>query len=164
MTFKTLSLALATALSLTTPTLASGVEHVMEVEGWDIYVDHGENLGCFMHAEFDDGTSFRIGFMNGGTSAYLFALNSDWDFFEAGEDYALTAVLNDNAFEGIGTGAELDGVPGIDIAFDSEEFAAELLEGGGVLTILMDDTEMYSLDMEGSGEAFLAAAFCEAAQ
>lgn len=159
MKFKALRLALALA-AMAPGAVAAETEHVGEIAGWDVYVDHGEGLGCFIHSEFDDGTSFRIGFQNNGESAYLFALNPDWDFFETGAEYALTADVDGAAFEGIGVGTELEGVPGIDIAFDNEDFA-NLLTEGSVLTVAFDDAELYALDISGADEAILMAVLCE---
>ena len=112
----------AVALTSAGPSAAQSLEYWGEAGGWDVLVDPSLGDGCLIQAAYQDGSIVRIGFDLNVTEGYLTAFNEAWGDIEEGASYDVTFALDGEIYEGTATGMYLEGVPGADIYFDSEDF------------------------------------------
>lgn len=154
---------LAACLGLTTMVSAQELVTYSTVGVWDVLVDPSVQNGCLINAQFEDGSDVRIGFENNGESGYLMALNDGWEGIEDGADYALTLDVDGSSYEGTGTGIHLDGLPGVDIGFDSVEFLLDIAVKR-TLTLSHDGEEVMAIDLTDSFAALEEAIACQEAQ
>jgi hypothetical protein len=61
-----------------------------DVGGWDILVDTSQNNSCFMIAEYEGGTTLRVGFDASNDSVQFVIGNPDWRSIEHGKLYDLS--------------------------------------------------------------------------
>lgn len=148
---------------LTLPVAAQDLVHWGEAGGWDVLVDPTVGNGCLISSDFEDGSSVRIGIDGVKGDGYVMAFNAAWGDIEEGKLYPISFDLDGETYEGEATGAWLDDVPGVDIAFDSEEFIMDLALKH-TLTLSHDGEEVMAIELEGSLAGLDAALTCQDAQ
>jgi hypothetical protein len=157
---------LLAALALTAaclPATAQNLEQWGEAGGWDILVDPTVGNGCLMSSEFEDGSIVRIGIDATKDEGYLMAFNASWGDIEEGETYPIAFDLDGELYEGEAKGVWLGGTPGVDIAFDSEDFLLDLVQRS-TMTLLSGGDEVMAIDLSGSLEGLEEAIACQEAQ
>lgn len=146
---KALIAASAVVLASSGAVVAQSLEYWGEAGGWDVLVDPTLGDGCLIQAAYEDGSLVRIGFDLNEAQGYVTAFNDAWGDIEEGATYDVTFALDGEVYEGTATGIYLEGVPGADIYFDSEDFlfdiaARQTMElsnvNGAVMTIDLGGT------------------------
>ncbi len=155
--------AAATFVAFSVPAVADDLVTYDTVGVWAILVDPAVGNGCLINAEFEDGSDVRIGFENNGESGYLMAMNKAWEGIEDGTEYPITIDVDGSAYEGSGTGLHLDGLPGVDISFDTVDFLMDVALKQ-TLTLSNEEGEVMSIDLADSHSALEAAIACQEAQ
>jgi hypothetical protein len=82
--------------------------------------------GCLIQSEFTDGSVVSVGFDNNAGIGYLTAFNMAWGDIEEGATYPVTCALDGEPYEAEAAGMSLNGVPGADIYFNSEDFMFDI--------------------------------------
>jgi hypothetical protein len=65
------------------------------VDSWQVRVDTTLNYGCFIMAEYEQGSVLRIGFDPSSDGAYLLITNERWRSIEQGKEYTLVLQFDD---------------------------------------------------------------------
>lgn len=130
---------------------------------WDILVDPTVGNGCLINAAFEDGSDVRVGFAPDTGFGYILALNDGWEGVEDDVVYPVSMDVDGTVYEGEGTGIHIDGLPGVDIAFDSADFLMDVATKQ-TLTLSTDAGEIMSIDLTDSLRALEAAIECQEAQ
>lgn len=139
----------AVLLIWTTGTFAQGLEQWGTAGGWDIMVDKTLDSGCFIQAEYDNGSLVRIGIDKSKGVGYVTAFNEAWGDIEEGITYPIEFDLDGERFEGEAIGLVLDGVPGADIHFDNEDFFWSIMKKY-VMTIYNQNGEVMAISLDGT--------------
>lgn len=134
-----------------------------EAGGWDVLIDPTVGNGCLISSEFEDGSTVRIGIDAEKDEGYVMALNVAWGEIVEGQTYPVTFDLDGEAYEGEAKGTWLNGTPGVDIAFDSEDFILDLAQKN-TMALSHDGEEVMSIDLSGSFEGLEEAIACQEAQ
>ncbi|WP_022703281.1 hypothetical protein [Pseudorhodobacter ferrugineus] len=157
---------LLSAVALTALTLPAAAQDLIkwgEAGGWDVLVDPTVGNGCLISSEFEDGSVVRVGIDAEKGEGYVMAFNAAWGEIVEGDTYPITFDLDGEKYEGQATGIWLDDAPGIDIAFDSEEFVMDLAQKQ-TMTLSHDGEDVMSIDLSGSYEGLVQALACQDAQ
>jgi len=117
--------------------------------GWDILIDKTLNNGCFMQAEFQDGSLVRMGIDKEAGGGYVTAFNDAWGDIEDGGEYDISFDLDGELYNGEAKGIYLAGAPGADISFDSDDFFWDLMRKN-VMTLIHDGEEVMTISLEGT--------------
>jgi len=136
---------------------------VGEVGPWGVYVDPTLGNGCLINAEFEDGSDVRIGFDVESEGAYMIAANPAWGEIVEGETYPLSFDLDGSEYEGEGTGIYIDGLPGVDIAFESVDLLVDIA-ARQTLTLRSQGEAVMAIDLTDSAEALVMAIECQEKQ
>lgn len=139
----------AAALALGTATQAQEVIYWGEAGGWDILIDTTVGDGCLIEAEYNNGSTIRIGLLPEHGSGYVAAFNRGWGDIEHGEEYPLLFELDREEYEGEGYGVWLDGVPGVIIEFDSVDFLEDIARRNW-MTFYSTEGEVMSISLDGT--------------
>lgn len=156
-----LPLLAVTALAL--PATAQDLVKWGEAGGWDVMVDPTVGNGCLITSEFEDGSTVRLGLNITTEEGYLMAFNAAWGAIVEGETYAVSFDLDGEEYEGDATGVWLDGIPGVDIAFDTEDFIMDMATKN-TMTLSHDGDEVMAIDLSGSFAGLEGAIACQEAQ
>ncbi len=116
---------------------------------WDILIDHSVGSGCFIQAEFDNGSLVRIGLDREKGEAYMTAFHDDWQGIEEGTTYGIAFDIDGASYDGEAVGIYLNGVPGADIYFDNEEFFLDIM-AGNVMTLYNENGEVMAISLAGT--------------
>lgn len=127
---------------------------------WDVLVDPTIGNGCLINAEFEDGSDVRIGFDPEQGNGYLMAMNAAWGDIEDDKTYPVSFDVDGQVYEGEGKGLHLDGLPGVDISFDSADFLMDIAQKQ-TLTLSNAAGEVMSIDLTDSYAALEAAIACQ---
>lgn len=149
----------ASALCLTTA-YAQELEAWGYAEGWDIMIDSSMGDGCLIQAEYQDGSTVRIGFDRNQGTGYVAAFNDNWGGIEEGEIYNILFELDGQEYEGEAKGIYLNGVPGADINFTNEEFLFDIAKKY-TMTLYNENGEVMSIDLAGTYVALEGAIECQ---
>ncbi len=79
---------------------------------------------------------------------------------EVGETYPITFDLDGEAYDGEAVGFHLDGLPGADISFDSEEFFYDIM-AKNVMTLYNENGEVMAISLAGTMVALDAMLVCQ---
>ncbi|MDN5788993.1 hypothetical protein [Pseudorhodobacter sp.] len=154
------------ALALTLLSLPASAQDLVkwgEAGGWDIMVDPTVGNGCLIMSAFEDGSTVRVGLDAEQDNGYVMAFNDAWGEIVEGQTYPISFDLDGAGYEGEATGVWLDGTPGVEIAFDSEDFILDMARKQ-TLTLSHDGEEVMSIDLTGSFEGLEQAIACQEAQ
>ena len=130
---------------------------------WDILIDPTIGNGCLINATFEDGSDVRIGFAPDTGFGYLLALNDGWEDVEDDVMYPVSMDVDGAVYEGEGKGIHIDGLPGVDIEFDSADFLMDVATKQ-TLTLSTDAGEIMSIDLTDTLRALEEAIACQEAQ
>ncbi|NEX47982.1 hypothetical protein [Pseudotabrizicola algicola] len=130
---------------------------------WDILVDPTIGNGCLINAVFEDGSDVRIGFAPDTGNGYLLAMNEAWGDIEEGTMYPISMDVDGSVYNGEGKGIYIDGMPGVDIEFDSADFLLDVATKQ-TLTLSSEAGEVMSIDLTDTMAALDAAIACQEAQ
>lgn len=130
---------------------------------WDILVDPTVGNGCLINAVFEDGSDVRVGFAPDTGYGYILALNDGWEGVEDDVMYPVSMDVDGAIYEGEGKGIHIDGLPGVDIEFDSADFLMDVATKQ-TLTLSTEAGEIMSIDLTDSLRALEAAIACQDAQ
>jgi hypothetical protein len=154
---------------LTLALLSAGAAHAQDLEswgtagGWDVMWDPSLGDGCLIQSEFTDGSVVRIGFDNNAGMGYLTAFNMAWGDIEEGATYPVTFALDGEPYEGEATGMYLNGVPGADIYFDSEDFLFDIA-ARQTMDLANSSGSVMTIDLTGTMAALEEALICQEAE
>lgn len=140
--------------------MAQDLVTVGTVGVWDVLVDPTIGNGCLINAEFEDGSDVRIGFDPEQGNGYLMAMNADWGDIEDDKTYPISFDVDGQVYQGEGKGLHLDGLPGLDIAFDSADFLMDIAQKQ-TLSLSNAEGEVMSIDLTDSHAALEAAIACQ---
>ncbi len=140
--------------------MAAGLEKWGTAGGWDILIDISLDDGCFMQAEYDNGTLVRIGIDKAKGEGYVTAFNEAWGDIESGTVYPIEFDLDGDRYEGKATGIILNEVPGADIYFDNEELFVDLMKKN-VMTIYNENGKVMAISLSGSSAGLDAVLTCQ---
>ncbi|MDR7124144.1 hypothetical protein J2X53_000962 [Pseudorhodobacter sp. 4114] len=163
---KTVSITLATTIAfagLSTMATAQDLMTYDTVGVWDVLVDPTIGNGCLINAVFEDGSDVRIGFAPDTGYGYILAMNEGWEGVEDDAMYPVSMDVDGSVYEGEGKGIHIDGLPGVDIEFDSAEFLMDVATKQ-TLTLSTEAGEIMSIDLTDSLRALEAAIACQEAQ
>lgn len=155
--------AFAALFVLSTPVLAQDLVTYGTVGVWDILVDPTIGNGCLINTVFEDGSDVRIGFDPDGGAGYLLAMNDNWGDIVEGQSYPISMDVDGQVYNGEGTGIYIDGMPGVDIIFDSVDFLMDVA-ARQTLTLSNDSGPVMSIDLTDSAAALSEAIACQEAQ
>lgn len=98
-----------------------------EVAGWSTLIDTTIDNGCFILADFDGGTTLRLGIdPTVGNDGYLYIANNEWQSIVDGDPYQLTIQMdNSDPWDAPSTGLWLGSTPGLLLTFSDPNFIAE---------------------------------------
>lgn len=130
---------------------------------WDVLVDPTIGNGCLINAEFEDGSDVRIGFAPDTGYGYILALNDGWEGVEDDVMYPVSMDVDGSVYEGEGKGIHIDGLPGVDIEFDSADFLLDVATKQ-TLTLFTEAGEIMSIDLTDTLVALESAIACQEAQ
>lgn len=130
---------------------------------WDVLVDPTIGNGCLINAVFEDGSDVRIGFSPDTGNGYLLAMNSGWDGVEDDVIYPISMDVDGSVYEGEGKGIHIDGMPGVDIEFDSADFLLDVATKQ-TLTLSNESGPVMSIDLTDTLMALDAAIACQEQQ
>lgn len=162
MTLRLLLSALAFTV-FTVPATAQNLVKWGEAGGWDVLVDPSVGNGCLIASEFEDGSVVRVGIDAEKDEGYVMAFNAAWGDIVEGETYPISFDLDGEEYEGEALGVWLDNTPGIEIAFDSEEFIMDLALKN-TMTLSHDGEVVMAIDLSGSFAGLEQAIACQEAQ
>ena len=128
---------------------AQGLEQWGTGGGWDIMIDRSLDSGCFIQAEYENGSLVRIGIDKSKGAGYVTAFNEAWGDIEEGTTYPIEFDLDGERFEGEAVGIILNDVPGADIYFDNEEFFWSIMKKY-VMTIYNQNGEVMAISLDGT--------------
>jgi hypothetical protein len=154
------SLVAAALVLLSGAAVAQDLVKVESVGVWDVLVDPTIGDGCLINAEFEDGSDVRIGFDPEKGNGYLMAMNQAWGDIEDDKTYPISFDVDGSVYNGEGKGVHLDGVPGVDIAFDSGDFLMDIAKKQ-TLSLSSESGEVMSIDLTDSFAALEAAVNCQ---
>lgn len=154
------SLAVAALVALPGAVMAQDLVKVETVGVWDVLVDPTIGDGCLINAEFEDGSDVRIGFDAEKGNGYLMAMNDAWGDIEDGKTYPISFDVDGQVYDGEATGVHLDGMPGVDVAFDSADFLMDIARKH-TLSLSSETGEVMSIDLTDSYAALEAAVACQ---
>lgn len=158
---KTLLKSAAVALAMAaTSVSAQSLEQWGTAGGWDVMVDPTLGYGCLIQAEYMDGSVVRIGLDRLEGMGYVTAFNMNWGDIEAGATYDIAFALDSEVYQGTGSGIWLNGVPGIDIYFDSPDFLFDIAKKY-TMTLYNTSGEVMAIDLEGSYIGLEAVLMCQ---
>ena len=140
--------------------MAQDLVKVDSVGVWDVLVDPTIGNGCLINAEFEDGSDVRIGFDPEKGNGYLMAMNAAWGDIEDDKTYPISFDVDGQTYNGDATGVHLDGVPGVDIAFDSGDFLMDIATKQ-TLSLSNESGEVMAIDLTDSHAALEAAVACQ---
>ncbi|TKD25985.1 hypothetical protein FBT96_01215 [Rhodobacter capsulatus] len=140
--------------------MAQDLVTVGTVGVWDVLVDPTIGNGCLINAEFEDGSDVRIGFDPEKGNGYLMAMNADWGDIEDDKIYPISFDVDGQVYQGEGKGLHLDGLPGLDIGFDSADFLMDIAQRQ-TLSLSNAEGEVMSIDLTDSYAALEAAVACQ---
>jgi len=140
--------------------MAQDLVKVETVGVWDVLVDPTIGNGCLINAEFEDGSDVRIGFDPENGNGYLMAMNAAWGDIEDDKTYPVSFDVDGQVYNGEGKGLHLDGLPGVDIAFDSGDFLMDIAQKQ-TLTLSNEAGEVMAIDLTDSYAALEAAVACQ---
>ncbi|WP_444453270.1 hypothetical protein ACTTAI_19685 [Rhodobacter capsulatus] len=159
-TYGVRSLMLAALFAAPCTGMAQDLVKVESVGVWDVLVDPTIGNGCLINAEFEDGSDVRIGFDPEKGNGYLMAMNAAWGDIEDDKTYPISFDVDGQTYNGDAKGVHLDGVPGVDIAFDSSDFLMDIAQKQ-TLSLSNDSGEVMSIDLTDSYAALEAAVACQ---
>jgi hypothetical protein len=94
---------------------------------WQVRVDTSVGYGCFILAEFEKGSVFRIGWSETDKTAYLMLANTAWASLEVGKEYELRLQFdNAPAWRVPATVMLIGGARTLMSTFNEAEFIMEL--------------------------------------
>jgi len=160
MTFKSASVAFFVGALFFTPLTAQSLEQWGASDYWDVMIDPTLGDGCLIQSEFEDGSVVRIGFDRLEGTGYVTAFNNDWGDIEQDEWYPVLFELDGQDYEAEARGMYLNGVPGADIPFDSEDFLFDLAKKQ-TMVLYNESGEVMAIDLTGSYAALEAAIECQ---
>lgn len=134
-----------------------------QVAGWDVLVDPTLDNGCLINAEFEDGSDVRIGFDMRGPTGYIHAANDGWGDIVEGQSYPVSFSLDGEVYQGEGEGLYIDGLPGVDIEFDSIDFLMDIAQKQ-TMELSSESGPVMTIDLTGSAVALARAVECQDAQ
>lgn len=157
-----LALAIAAAAS---PSVAQKAEVVLwkDVRNWSVYVDRTIGDTCFASAIFDDGTSFRFGFLQPGSELAMYVAigNANWRSIESGKDYELFLQLdNEPLWRSPARASLIGGVPYLVIGTNEIGFVEELMRKHS-LRVHYEGRTILNLSLQGSHAAVREMVVCE---
>jgi hypothetical protein len=94
---------------------------------------------------------------------YLTAFNMAWGDIEEGATYPVTFALDGEPYEGEATGMYLNGVPGADIYFDSEDFLFDIA-ARQTMDLANSSGSVMTIDLTGTMAALEEALICQEAE
>ncbi len=160
MKLRTLVTSFLFGAAFVTPVFAQSLEQWGASEYWDVMIDPTLGDGCLIQSEFDDGSVVRIGFDRTEGNGYVTAFNEDWGDIEEGEWYPVLFELDGQDYEAEARGMYLNGVPGADIPFDSEDFLFDIA-AKQTMTLYNESGEVMAIDLTGTFAALEAALECQ---
>ncbi len=163
MMFKTTMMTAAVAVLVSGAAQAQNLESWGTVGVWDVMWDPSLGDGCLIQSEFTDGSVVRIGFDNIEGMGYLTAFNGAWGDIEEGATYPVTFTLDGEAYEGEAKGMYLNGVPGADIYFDSEDFLFDIA-ARQTMDLANSEGSVMTIDLTGTMAALEEALICQDAE
>jgi hypothetical protein len=130
--------------------------------GWSIRVDHSVGHGCYIHGQYDSGTSLRLGYEPQAGGMYVMLGNPAWRSIEQGTVYELTLRFDQSPPRRIdATGVPVDGSRNaLGFTLSEGDFLQEFM-GRNVLTISYGNSEVDRLTLSGSTEAVEAMVQCQ---
>ncbi len=143
-----------------TPVLAQVLEPWGSSDYWDVMIDPSLGNGCLIQSEFSDGSVVRIGFDRSEGGGYVTAFNTAWGDIEEGAWYPVLFALDGEEYNADARGMYLNGVPGADIPFDSQDFLFDIAQKY-TMTLYTEGGEVMSIDLTGSYKALEAAIECQ---
>jgi hypothetical protein len=130
---------------------------------WDVLVDPTIGNGCLINAVFEDGSDVRIGFAPDTGFGYILAMNDGWEGIEDDVVYPISMEVDGTVYEGEGKGIHINGLPGVDIEFDSADFLLDVATKQ-TLTLSNEDGPVMSIDLTDSLMALDSAIACQEQQ
>lgn len=140
--------------------MAQGLEGWGTAGGWDVMIDPGLGDGCLIQADYGDGSVVRIGFNLVAGEGYVAGFNHGWEGVEHGQTYPLLFALDGQEYDAEGQGLILNGVPGVYIGFDNEDFLWDLARKY-TMTLYNENGEVMAIDLEGSYAGLEAVMECQ---
>jgi len=151
---------LAALACTTTASNAQDLGYWGSISGWDVMVDPTLGDGCLIQAEYNDGSTVRIGFDRTNATGYVTVFNDAWGDIEEGEAYPIEFALDGELYEGVAHGIYLAGVPGADVVFDNPDFMFDIAKKY-TMTLYHDGYEVMAIDLEGTFNGLEAALQCQ---
>lgn len=130
---------------------------------WEVMVDPTIGNGCLINSVFEDGSDVRIGFAPDTGFGYILAMNEGWEGIEDDVVYPISMDVDGEVYEGEGKGIHIDGLPGVDIEFDSADFLLAVATKQ-TLTLSNEAGPVMSIDLTDSLMALDSAIECQEAQ
>ncbi|MFN3722735.1 MAG: hypothetical protein ACK4VZ_06810 [Paracoccaceae bacterium] len=159
-------MSLATSVALVASSVAASAQDLVTYDSvgvWDILVDPTVGNGCLINAVFEDGSDVRVGFAPDTGFGYILALNDGWEGVEDNVMYPISMNVDGVVYEGEGMGIHIDGLPGVDIEFDSADFLMDVATKQ-TLTLSTEAGEIMAIDLTDTLRALNAAIDCQEAQ
>jgi hypothetical protein len=125
------------------------------VGSWQVRVDTTLNYGCFVLAEFDEGSVVRIGFDKANSGGYLLITNRDWNSIEVGKEYEIVLKFDKKEpWEANATGFKFENskYPLLYVKFFDAAFLTEFMRTH-TLSVDYQGREISRLSLRGSHEA-----------
>lgn len=153
--------ALSTALLTSSAMAAGDLEQWGTGGGWDIMVDTTIGDGCFIQAEFEDGSLVRIGLDPDEEMGFVSAFNDAWGDIEDGAYYDIEFDLDGERYVGEAKGLWLGDLPGADILFDNLDFFLSIAEKN-VMTLYNTSGEVMAISLAGTQSGLEGVLECQA--
>lgn len=125
------------------------------VGDWYVGVDTTVGYGCFLMAEYKEGSVLRIGFDKSNGGGYLFVANERWESIEIGKDYGLVLEFdNKGAWDAPATGFAFEGSehPFLYVQFYESDFLTEFMSSHN-LNVEYQREKIATLSLRGSYKA-----------
>lgn len=128
--------------------------------GWDVLIDPSLGDGCLIQAEYQDGSTVRIGFDRVQEMGYLTAFNNAWDGIEEDGEYGILFDLDGQEYDAVARGIFLEDVPGADIYFDNPDFLWDIA-AKNTMTIYNENGYVTAIDLGGTMIGLEAVMMCQ---
>lgn len=161
--FRPASLLTAILLLASTPALAQNAETANwgEVKGWTIGVDFTVGNGCFIVTDFEDGTTFRLGFDKASGGAYMAVGNAAWASIEDGKEYDIQVQMDRaRPWYATATGGKLDDKPVLIATTDEANFVVEVMRKKGI-KVTYEGQVIANLSLYGTSAAVAEMVRCQ---
>ena len=139
------------------------------VGGWTIHTDRGRGFSCFMQAQYEGGSTIRVGFDATGELMHLMVADPVWESLRPGIDYPVEIRFGDEPpWSGHATGYLVDGEsPQTTLRFEvgtagRADFVEQLMRAYSV-DVSLDGGAALSLSLAGSYRAALKLTECQEA-